>query len=87
MLALAALAATIALPAPTADRIRVFSDQLPDGLSPALVQFVATHDAGAQKLCASETLALKRINPQFFMIQYRLGLGLGRTTQIRFGDS
>ncbi|HKT44827.1 MAG TPA: putative glycoside hydrolase [Gaiellaceae bacterium] len=86
---LAALAATalVALPAPTSDRIRVFSDQLPDGLAPALVQFAATHYAGAQKLGASETLALKRINPQFFMIQYRLGLGLGRTTQIRFGDS
>lgn len=87
MVALAALAAALALPAPTADHIRIFSDQLPDGLSPALVQFAATHYAGAQKLGASETLALKRINPQFFMIQYRLGLGLGRTTQVRFGNA
>lgn len=79
-------AALVALPAPTSDRIRVFSDQLPDGLSPGLMQFAATHYAGAQKLGASETLALKRINPQFFMIQYRLGLGLGRTTQVRFGN-
>jgi Hypothetical glycosyl hydrolase family 15 len=83
----AAAAALVALPAPTGDRIRVFSDQLPDGLSPSLVRFAATHYAGAQKLGASETLALKRVNPQFFMIQYRLGLGLGRTTQIRFGNS
>lgn len=87
--ALAALAASalVALPAPTSDRIRVFSDQLPDGLAPALVRFAAMHYAGAQKLGASETLALKRVNPQFFMIQYRLGLGLGRTTQVRLGDS
>jgi putative glycosyl hydrolase-like family 15 (GHL15) protein len=77
----------VALPAPTTDRIRVFSDQLPDGLSPALVRFAATHYAGAQKLGASETLALKKVNPAFFMIQYRLGLGLGRTTQVRFGDA
>ncbi len=27
------------------------------------------------------------MNPAFFRIQYRLGLGLGRTTQIRFGDA
>jgi hypothetical protein len=66
--------------------IGVFSDQLPDNLPPPLLRFAATHYAGAQKLGASETLALKRINPAFTMIQYRLGLGLGRHTQIRFGD-
>jgi hypothetical protein len=80
-------AALVTLPAPTSDRIRVFSDQLPDGLSPGLLQFAATHYAGAQKLGASETLALKARNPAFMMIQYRLGLGLGRRTQIRIGDA
>lgn len=88
--AAALLAAAPALaaskPAPTTDRTRVFSDQLPDGLSPGLLDFAAAHYAGAQKLGASETLALKKRNPAFFMIQYRLGLGLGRRTQIRFGD-
>lgn len=73
-------------PAPTTGAIRVFSDQLPDGLSPALVAFAASHYAGAQKLGASLTDALKKRAPQFFMIQYRLGLGLGRHTQIRFGN-
>jgi putative glycosyl hydrolase-like family 15 (GHL15) protein len=82
----ALLALALAAPAPTTDTIRVFSDQLPDGLPPALLDFAATHDAGAQKLGASTTLALKRRNPRFFAIQYRLGLGLGRTTQVRFGD-
>ena len=80
-------AAALSKPARTTDTIRVFSDQLPDGLSPGLVTFAAAHYAGAQKLGASETVALKASNPAFFMIQYRLGLGLGRKTQIRFGDS
>ena len=80
-------AAATAKPAATTDATRVFSDQLPDGLSPGLLAFAATHYAGAQKLGASETAALKAKNPAFFMIQYRLGLGLGRRTQIRFGDS
>jgi len=83
----AAAAALVALPAPTSDRIRVFSDQLPDGLSRGLVQFAATHYAGAQKLGTSLTEQLKARNPAFFMIQYRLGLGLGRTTEIRFGNA
>jgi hypothetical protein len=82
-----AAGAALVQPAPTTTQIRVFSDQLPDGLSPGLVRFAATHYAGAQKLGASETLALKAQNPAFFMIQYRLGLGLGRNTQIRFGDA
>lgn len=80
-------ALTLAQPAPTTDQIRVFSDQLPDGKPPALVGFAATHYAGAQKLGASLTDALKQRNPQFFAIQSRLGLGLGRKTQIRFGDT
>src|SRR3954463_2756840 len=79
-------ALTLAQPAPTTDQIRVFSDQLPDGMSPALVQFAATHYAGAQKLGAALTQSLKASNPAFFMIQYRLGLGLGRRTEVRFDD-
>ena len=86
-LALAAPAAARTKPAPTTDRIRVFSDQLPDGLSPSLLDFAATHYAGAQKLGATTTDALRAHNPAFFAIQYRLGLGLGRTTSIRFGDT
>jgi putative glycosyl hydrolase-like family 15 (GHL15) protein len=93
---LAALVAAAAVSAGTAQAARlpdttsgvhVFSDQLPDGLSPGLLRFAAMHYAGAQKLGLSETKALKRINPSFFMIQYRLALGLGSTTSIRFGDT
>jgi hypothetical protein len=67
--------------------VHVFSDQLPDGLTPGLLQFAATHYAGAQKLGLTETKALKKINPNFFMIQYRLALGLGYSTSIRFDDA
>ena len=75
------------LPARTDTTIGVLSDQLPDGLSPGLLRFAATHYAGAQKLGRSETRALKAIDPRFFMIQYRLALGLGRRTSLRFGDA
>lgn len=68
LLAAASPAAGATAPVPTNDTIRVFSDQLPDGLSPALLSFAATHYAGAQKLGASETVALKARNPSFFMI-------------------
>ena len=86
-LLVAAPAHALTKPAPTTDTIRVFADQLPDGLPPAQLDFAAAHYAGAQKLGASTTLALKARNPSFFMIQYRLGLGLGRRTQLRFGDT
>jgi hypothetical protein len=80
-------AAALAAPAPsTPGRPAVFSDQLPDGLSPGLVTFAAQHYAGAQKLGAGLTDALRRVNPRFFAIQYRLAIGLGRHTQVRFGD-
>jgi Hypothetical glycosyl hydrolase family 15 len=81
-----ALASPPTAPASTANAIGVVADQLPDGMPPALVQFAATHDDGAQKLGRTTTLALKAQNPRFFVLQYRLALGLGRTTQIRFGD-
>jgi hypothetical protein len=89
----AALAAALSLavvpahaPAASTTKVAVFADQLPDDLSPALVRFAATHYAGAQKLGRRLTLALKKENPRFFAVQYRLALGLGRTTQLRFGD-
>jgi hypothetical protein len=85
MLALLAVAAALAAPVPvsalpdTTARTAVFSDQLPQ-LSPALARFAATHYAGAQKLTHSQTAQLKAVNPRFFMVQYRLALGLGYRT-------
>ena len=83
MLALAALvvaASTAATPSQlpdTRDGIHVFNDQLAGGLSPGLLRFAATHYAGAQKLPAEQIGALKRSNRNFFVVQYRLALGLG----------
>jgi len=80
-------AASLHAPASTTGSIRVFSDQLPDGLPPALLDFAASHYAGAQKLGRMTTRELKARNPAFFAIQYRLGLGLGIRTEVRFGDA
>src|SRR4051794_9967623 len=74
---LAASAPPVARPAATNSRIGIFEDQLANPLSAGLLRFAATHYAGAQKLPAAQTDALKRINPRFFVIQYRLALGLG----------
>src|SRR5205085_980530 len=64
-------------PASSHDRVAVFEDQLAGGLSPGLLRFAATRYAGAQKLPASQIDALKAIRPGFFVIQYRLAIGLG----------
>jgi hypothetical protein len=81
VLAALAVAAFTAAAAPqlpdTRDGIHVFNDQLAGGLSPGLLRFAATRYAGAQKLPADQIDALKRINRNFFVAQYRLALGLG----------
>lgn len=61
----------------TSDGIFVFDDQLGGGLSPGLLRFAATHYAGAQKLPASQVDALRAHNRDFFVLQYRLAIGLG----------
>ena len=77
---IAAVAAAVTL------SVRVWDDQLASNLTPAQLRFVATHEAGAQKLPRSQILALKKINPSFKVLQYRLAIGLGRHTQILDGD-
>ena len=62
--------------------VRVWDDQLANDLTPAQVRFVATHEAGSQKLTRPQIAALKAVNPAFRVLQYRLGIGLGRHTQI-----
>ena len=62
--------------------IHVFNDQLAEGMSAAQVQFAATHYAGTQKMIRSEADRLRAVNPNFLVLHYRLGLGLGyRATQ------
>ena len=57
--------------------VHVFNDQLTEGMSNAQVQFAATHYAGTQKMVRSEADRLRAYNPNFLILHYRLGLGLG----------
>ncbi len=57
--------------------IHVFNDQLPAGMSDALVRFCATHYAGTQKMTRAEADRLRAVNPAFLILHYRLGHGLG----------
>ncbi|HZQ82373.1 MAG TPA: putative glycoside hydrolase [Gaiellaceae bacterium] len=84
MLAAAVAALVLALaPPPT---VRVWDDQLASDATPAQIRFVATHEAGSQKLTRSQIAAYKAVNPAFKVLQYRLAIGLGRHTQIIDGN-
>jgi hypothetical protein len=62
----------------TQDGIHVFNDQIDvHHLSDAQAAFAATHYAGAQKITRSGAQRLRAINPDFVVLHYRLGLGLG----------
>jgi len=62
----------------TTNRIVVYSDQLAtSSLTEAQFQFAATHYAGAQKLLPGAALHLREYNPDFLVLHYRLGQGLG----------
>lgn len=67
------------LPRPWPDTTRgihVFNDQL-TYLNDAQIQFAATHYAGSQKLIRSQADRLHAVNPNFLILHYRLGEGLG----------
>ncbi len=59
----------------TSNSIAVFEDQLPGGLSNALVQFLATHTDGTQKVLANEIEQFRAINPNYTLLHYQLGTG------------
>jgi hypothetical protein len=59
----------------TTDGIHVFEDQLPTGLSTAMLQFVATHMDGTQKELLNQTQQFRAINPNFTVVHYQLGTG------------
>src|SRR5438309_6042973 len=59
----------------TTDGIHVFEDQLPTGLSSAMVQFVATHIDGTQKELLNQTQQFRAVNPNFTVLHYQLGTG------------
>ena len=62
----------------TGDGIHVFSDQFPDGLSDTMLQFIADHYDGAQKMRTDFTDAVRAYNPDFVMLHYRLAVGHGQ---------
>ena len=60
---------------PTTTGIHVFEDQLPGGLSNAMVRFLATHTDGTQKQTLSEIDQLRAVNPNYTLLHYQLGTG------------
>ena len=55
--------------------IRVFVDQLDgSGMTDAQSEFAATHYVGTQKQLPGEIDAVRAFNPDFIMLQYRLGV-------------
>src|SRR2546430_1368052 len=82
--------ATAGTPAPslsgslpdTSNGIFAFSDQLPGGLSDRMVQFLATHFAGAQKMLSSDTARLRAVNPNWFDLHYQLATASGPVSYI-----
>jgi hypothetical protein len=92
----AALAALVALLAPSAARARrpipdtsaavhVWDDQLPDTMSDAQVRFVATHVDGTQKVSRQTAARLRAVDPGFLVLHYRLAIGDG-PVPFRIGD-
>ena len=63
----------------TTDGIHVFNDQLTQlrDLSEAQIAFAATHYVGTQKMVRGDADRLRVLNPNFLILHYRLGLGLG----------
>ncbi len=62
----------------TTDGIHVFNDQLAyPSMSEAQYQFAATHYVGTQKVTRTAAGRLRAYNPNFLILHYRLGAGLG----------
>jgi hypothetical protein len=59
----------------TANGIHILEDQLPNNLSSAMTQFVATHIDGTQKELLNQTQQFRAINPNFTVLHYQLGTG------------
>jgi hypothetical protein len=59
----------------TTNGIHIFEDQLPTGMSSAMVQFLATHTDGTQKELLSTINQFRAINPNYTLLHYQLGTG------------
>jgi hypothetical protein len=69
----------------SAGNILILSDQLPDSMTDAQYNFAAQHYAGCMKMRLSMTRILRKYNPNFIMLHYRLAHGAG-TQNIVIGD-
>ena len=63
----------------TTTGIHVFNDQL-SNLSPGRIGFAVSHYDGTQKMTRADADALRAANPNFVILHYRLGHGLGDRT-------
>lgn len=61
----------------TSNGIYVFNDQIADYITGAQTFFAATHYSGCQKVIRFFADSLRIHNPNFLILHYRLGLGLG----------
>lgn len=63
--------------ADTGGRVVVFSDQIGEWLTPGQTGFVAAHYAGSQKQTRSFARRMRAVQPNYLVLHYRLGTGLG----------
>ncbi len=61
----------------TTNGIHVFNDQLASSMSEEQFEFAAAHYAGTQKMTRADADHLRTYNPDFVILHYRLGMGLG----------
>ncbi len=61
----------------TIDGIYVFNDQLSSELTEAQYKFSASRYVGCQKVTRKQAKKLRKHNPNFIILHYRLGIGLG----------
>jgi hypothetical protein len=57
--------------------VHVFNDQNATGISPAQAEFCARRYAGTQKQTRADADRYRAVNPDFLVLHYRLGQGLG----------
>jgi hypothetical protein len=69
----------------TANGIFIFSDQLNQGLSDKMVQFIASHYVGSQKLVPTENARYVADNPDWVLLNYRLATASGPVKYIHDG--
>jgi hypothetical protein len=61
----------------TSNGVHVWNDQFTNGMTDAQVRFVARHEDGTQKIGPRDAARLRRHNPRFQVLHYRLGIGAG----------